>query len=360
MHMRDYTVTFHTPAFLGDAEQNGRWRTPPFKALLRQWWRVAYAADHGFQVDLREMRRAEGLLFGHAWLEDDRDARGRPVSARKGAIRIRLERWDTGKLTNWPAPDQNVPHPEVKNREGRVVPVGSQLYLGYGPLTFSKKTTLKANAAIQVGETARLSLAVPDKHVPLIDRSLWLIDHFGAIGGRSRNGWGSFSLAPIGETPPLNGRLPARPWHEALGLDWPHAIGADDAPLIWQTRVFDDWKPLMRELAIIKIGLRTQFPFNTGKNAPHPEARHWLSHPVTKHNVGQWGQARLPNSLRFKVRSDGHGKFVGVTFHVPALPPDLGRGTFNATHHRQGIEAVWQQVHRFLDAPAQQLRRIPE
>ncbi len=38
-----YTVRFLTPAFLGDAEQNGRWRTPPFKAQLRQWWRVAYA-----------------------------------------------------------------------------------------------------------------------------------------------------------------------------------------------------------------------------------------------------------------------------------------------------------------------------
>jgi hypothetical protein len=36
-----YRVSFTTPAFLGDAEQNGQWRTPPFKALLRQWWRVA-------------------------------------------------------------------------------------------------------------------------------------------------------------------------------------------------------------------------------------------------------------------------------------------------------------------------------
>jgi CRISPR-associated protein Cmr1 len=33
-----YTVRFVTPAFLGDADQKGRWRTPPFKALIRQWW----------------------------------------------------------------------------------------------------------------------------------------------------------------------------------------------------------------------------------------------------------------------------------------------------------------------------------
>jgi hypothetical protein len=38
MIMKDQTFTlrFATPAFLGDAEQNGVWRTPPIKALLRQ------------------------------------------------------------------------------------------------------------------------------------------------------------------------------------------------------------------------------------------------------------------------------------------------------------------------------------
>jgi CRISPR-associated protein Cmr1 len=41
-----YRLTFLTPAFLGNAEQSAQWRTPPIKALLRQWWRVVYAGDH--------------------------------------------------------------------------------------------------------------------------------------------------------------------------------------------------------------------------------------------------------------------------------------------------------------------------
>ena len=41
MLTRTYTLRFLTPAFLGNADQNGQWRTPPIKALLRQWWRVA-------------------------------------------------------------------------------------------------------------------------------------------------------------------------------------------------------------------------------------------------------------------------------------------------------------------------------
>ena len=31
MKKLEYTVSFTTPAFLGNAEQNGQWRTPPFK-----------------------------------------------------------------------------------------------------------------------------------------------------------------------------------------------------------------------------------------------------------------------------------------------------------------------------------------
>ena len=41
-------VRFLTPAFLGDAEQKGVWRVPPFKAQLRYWWR--FVLDLGGKV----------------------------------------------------------------------------------------------------------------------------------------------------------------------------------------------------------------------------------------------------------------------------------------------------------------------
>jgi len=369
MQTPHYRLTFTTPAFLGNAEQDGQWRTPPFKALLRQWWRVAYAADHQFDVDLAAMRRDEGLLFGNAWLSH-REGNHEVADYRKSLVRLRLDDWSPGKLKQWPAGDSKVTHPEVTNHGGQAVPVGSQLYLGYGPLVFrGGATALKANAAIQAAEVATLSFAYPTSHgspelralcednAPRIQRTLWLMDRYGTIGGRSRNGWGSFSLEPLNGTAAL-ARAPAlRDWRQALALDWPHALGEDEqGPLVWQTSPFDDWKRLMRELAIIKIGLRTQFPFRTGNNAPRPEDRHWLSHPVTKHNVKGWHQGRLPNSLRFKVRpAPGEPKkLVGVIFHVPCLPP--------ADFHpdRAAIEGVWRRVHAFLDAPARHLTRIPE
>jgi CRISPR-associated protein Cmr1 len=352
MQKLEYRVCFNTPAFLGNAEQAGQWRTPPVKALLRQWWRVVYAAGrHGERDLVTQMRHAEGHLFGVA-----SDAR---EGSSKSLIRLRLDRWDLGRQRNWQGLDtQRVTHPEVQN------PIGSQLYLGYGPLGFAGgQTALKANAAIQVGEEARLSLAFPEQQRHSIQQALALMHRYGTLGGRSRNGWGSFALISADDqTPALDTALdPAmlRLWRDALALDWPHAIGRDaTGPLIWQSEPFLDcnWKAVMYRLAKIKIGLRTQFRFSVGNRASQPEARHWLSYPVTRHSVSAWGNARLPNSLRFKVRPDPNGRLLGVIAHVPCLPPDTDTARFRPD--RPAIESVWQRVHAFLDHPTQGLARV--
>lgn len=363
MKILEYTLRFDTPAFLGNAEQNAQWRTPPIKALLRQWWRVAYAADQGFAVNVADMRREEGLLFGNAWLEEN---------VCKSRVRMRLERWDKPNIGNLGNIGM-VCHPEVDRpglpncpggAPGKMVDAGQ--YLGYGPI-------LKANAAIQAGESATLSLAMPEADAPRIERALWLMDRYGTLGGRSRNGWGSFSLLPLpagegwGE-----GKLPLRFWEDCLqrDWDWPHAIGQDaqNRPLIWQTEAFADWKALMQKLAAIKVGLRTQFVFqldpaagdqanNQRINHGLPQSRHWLSYPVTNHDVRPWRNSnlRLPNTLRFKVRPGRDGKLVGVIFHVPHLPP----AQFHPNPNLTAIQQVWSRVHAFLDAKAQSLARLP-
>lgn len=344
MKILRYRLCFDTPAFLGNASQQAQWRTPPIKALLRQWWRVAYAADKQFNVDVAAMRRAEGLLFGRADEE----------SASKSQIRLRLSHWNGGMLLQqqWPQ-FATVTHSEVPRA------IAADLYLGYGPVTLPRgnfRPTLKANAALQPGEHAMFSLAFPDKEAQLIEQALYLLDRFATAGGRSRNGWGSFHLESQEGTAALQGDMLLCDLRQALTLDWPHAIGKDEqGALIWQTRPFDDWKLLMKELAVLKIGLRTQFKFTTGKDAPRPEDRHWLSYPITNHSVKSWGgNARLPNSLRFKVcPAPGNPRqCVGVIFHMPCLPPPAFRPDIKT------ITRIWQQVHAFLNAPEQKLTRI--
>lgn len=327
MKIYEFKTEFLTPAFLGNAEQKGQWRTPPLKSLLRQWWRVAYAADTKFNLNLEEMRRKEGFLFGNAWLDNE---------FVKSDVRLRLDRWDEGKLQSW-QPLGVVKHPEVKND------IRSDIYLGFGPLT-----NTKSNAAIQVGESAALSIAFRDVESNLMERAIWLMDRFGTLGGRSRNGWGSFIFEPknnAARNALANQDTPLRPWRDCLNFDWPHSIGKDDkGALIWCTGEFNDWKPLMKRMAEIKIGLRTQFKFTTGDNTPSPEERHWLSYPVTKHSVKAWGNnARLPNNLRFKVRKTQEGKLIGMIFHVPFTPPHA----FNP--NLKIIENIWFKVHLFLD-----------
>jgi CRISPR-associated protein Cmr1 len=343
----DLTVRFLTPAFLGDAEQSGRWRTPPFKALLRQWWRVVYAADHGFNVNVELMRREEGLLFGNAWLKNE---------FCKSRVRLRLDRWESGTLKSWNELERStVTHPEVQRTSYKV---GPHAYLGYGPLDGRGGTKLneKIKTVVNVGEFATLSIAVLDEYAPRIERALWLMDRYGTVGGRSRNGWGSFTLMPANGTPKLIGQVPVRDWKQCLEFDWPHAIGQDaTGPLIWQTaKAYDDWKTIMRDLAIIKIGLRTQFVFpNT--NPPHnqPLTRHWLSYPITTHTVRTWQKQnlRLPNSLRFKVRPDVAvpTRLRGIIVHVPHLPSP----EFNPNLNRNTIERTWQTVHALLDEMGQ-------
>ena len=327
-----YTVSFNTPAFLGNAEQAGQWRTPPFKALLRQWWRVVYAAENKFRVNVDEMRKAESLLFGVA--ADGGDSM-------KSQVRIRLDSWNLGSITSWDGVEMpKIPHPEVERAQRQV---GPQAYLGFGPLDGRGGTTLTKAKAIATSERVHLRVGVVDaKDALTIEKAATLIHQFGSIGGRSRNGWGSIALDATGE----HDAYPLRPWEQALAVDWAHCIGqsADGRPLIWATDPKADWRAAMVDLAKIKIAVRTQNAFRflrtPGDGQVHD--RHWLSYPVTNHSVHAWGDARLPNSLRFKVRKAGN-QFVGVVFHMPCKPPP------ELASDQTTLQRIWAQVHLTLD-----------
>jgi CRISPR-associated protein Cmr1 len=360
MQKLELTVRFNTPAFLGNAEQNGQWRTPPFKALLRQWWRIT--AANGFGYDSERLRIAEGRLFGTAG----------DGESRQSAIRLRLDRWDEGKLkrTQWQGVQEvRVSHPEVTNQQGQVMRIGAELYLGYGPLVYQQgATSLRANAAIQADESAKLNLAWP-KCVSALSDTLQLVHWFGNIGGRSRNGWGSLALFGQGiesvEVPkasdPLINRI-SLSLDQCLRRDWPHALGKDERGLmVWKSQQeFATWRDAMTGLAKAKIGFRTSLKFTAGRNGPF-ESRHLLAYPVTNHNVGTFPrEARLGNQLRFKVvKTAKNGKFTAIIFHLPcALPHELAQKLGASKPSSEQQAAIWSRVHAWLDASASGFQRI--
>ncbi len=338
MRQETYRLTLLSPAFLGDAQQAGAWRAPPFKALLREWWRIAAAPSHGYRH--AALREAEGALFGNAWLAS---------GATRSKVRMSLGHWHAGKPLSF-ADDPKIKHCNVE------FPIGSHLYLGFGPLGIdkaSKKTALKKNAALQAGETNTLALAWPESEAT-ISPMLQLIDWFGTVGGRSRNGWGSvvFGLEALhAKHTQLDFVL--RDLRECLRLDWPHAIGRDgQGPLIWESQqTFDDWKKAMIFLARTKIGFRCHLPFSGG--APHRQAqdRHLLAYPVTHHAIaGMNRDARLANQLRFKLFRDAAGQLRARIYHTPHDCP-LPMNNLDQL-------AVWQKVHAWLDDPAHGLQRL--
>lgn len=348
MKILEYRIGTTTPMFLGNAEQKGQWRTPAIKALIRHWWRVVQASKYP-NPSHYDIQNVEDVLFGNARTKE---------STQQSQVRIRLQHWRAGTLTNdeWVALEP-LAHPEVKNKK-----VASDLYLGYGPISFNREKrqgALKAGAAIQAEEQNTLSVAVPDEKIRDFEIVFALIDAYGTLGGRSRNGWGSITLTPTESTlsGPINFNEIQRQWQDALSLDWPHAIGRDDdGPLIWETRAYSSWKDVMVELARTKIAVRTHFKFSTGNYTEKVESRHWLSHPITNHNVKDWRLGRLPNTLRFKVRPcpQNSSKLRGIIFHVPCKPPKQFRPDRNA------LESVWRRVHAKLDSTELNLARIPE
>ena len=348
-----YGLALATPAFLGDAEQKGVWRTPPLKALIREWWRVAVARDCSY--DANKLKLRENALFGTA--VDESGGKNQ-----QSKIRIALANWQEGACKHWETGEARVTHREVKDRNtGRERPVGVELYLGYGPLVFQQGTQLKNGAALQARETNALKLAFPEIHAQEIAQALTLAHWFGTIGGRSRNGWGSLAWQAQEGTPPLPSLSAAelsqagcvRKLRDCLDLDWPHAIGGDEkGVLVWQSsQTFGTWREAMKFLAETKITFRTKLGFVGGQVHRDPQPRHILAYPVTNHKVAPWegkDKGRLANTLRFKLHTEAEGKLRALIYQTPCRPT-LPLGGID-------LPDTWQRVHAFLDTNTQLTR----
>ena len=374
MTMREltYQVSFNTPAFLGNAEQQAQWRTPPFKALLRQWWRVVKAPDVGY--DHRELLRLENSLFGSA---------GDDAGGGRSKVQLRLSAWDSGNLTLLPQMAAHQ-HPEVKNRQtGQLMPVGTDVYLGFGPVT----THGNRKAIAPESPSVTFKMRCPEAEANTLRKAIQLAAWFGTVGSRSRNGWGSLHIEGEGllgfedlcDTS-LTGQAAPRSLNAALtdrmAGDWPHALGfcADARPAVWRVFAdkklnaegklvftgFKEWKNVLERLAALKIGFRTQFKLSSGTPHNRVEDRHVLAYPVTNHGLVGLPNARLASQMRFKVAKNKDGQYFGLITHLPCAMPNafFDRSQVTQLPINDQIQ-VWNEVHAFLNArPATEIIRI--
>lgn len=351
-----------TPAFLGGADQSAELRSAPFKALLRQYWRIANAK--AIQYDHETLRQQEGILFGHAWLKT---SSGGGMSAdkpwhMKSPIVVAVQPVN-GKIClfdSWPK-DPKIPHPEVN------FPIGAHLYLGYGPLDYDKaaKRTVLKNNRKALADNSEFKVRISGRKMSELRSSLGAIlalwHWIGCIGGRSRNGWGSIEILDVRGMnfsqagPAQDLASVAGEYDICLQRAWPHSVGTDSKGLLcWRTKdSYSSWKEAMENLAQIKVHLRTSFKFPQGQAKKFSD-RHFLAYPVTNHSVAEWSsETRLANQLRLKVLKSG-SDYLGALFHVPAgLPPFMAQKLKDPNIElRKKEREVWQKVHEILDREA--------
>ncbi len=368
-----YQLRFNTPAFLGNAEQSGQWRTPPFKALLRQWWRVLKAKDYNYKhLDLRQH---EGDLFGNAWLEGE-DAQ--PLH-RKSRVTLRLSQWDDGKLTSqaWPG---GAMESVTTTRDG-TGRVRGDVYLGFGPVLppsrRENRTSITIRGAIGTDESSVLELLperLPgvrptERDMNDVSDAIQLMAWFGTVGSRSRNGWGSVSfnaeagtqaVSPLpGITDVLLARI-RRDWSACLELDWPHALGfRGNQPLIWVSQPYPDWRKAMGCLANVRVEVRRVAKSFVGPHRVggihllgYPAGDKWTLRELSKGQPNRENQeGRLATQLRFKVVRTEKG-LVGMVFHMPHRFPDELMNRLKPDQQawiRQHEREVWKNIHQALD-----------
>lgn len=324
MKQLSYTVKFLTPAFLGNAEQNGQWRTPPFKALLRQWWRVAYAAERRFEVDIAAMRQEEGLLFGHAWLEDDRDDKGSKVAARKSQVRIRLDSTQEGGAA-WTTGTQQGVQPLSEGLDTS--------YAWFGLIKRGNGLPNRSGIKAEPLESVRqLQVAFPDSEERRMREVMSLVHAFGLLGSRSRGGWGALQVDGLDALQGQDMCRYARDLGRCLRDDWAMSLASDDRGLCaWESKIeFDSWDKAMRFIASQRKQVRTALKQNR-------DLRPALGFALPN--------GRMPSPLRWKVMAAQPGKLSVRVFALPHRIPDDGGKRLSW----QELQVAWQTVSRELD-----------
>lgn len=320
-----------TPMFLGNARQEAELRAAPFKGLLRYWWRVANGWRYSSPGDLL---RAENDIFGSP---DDTGGKSRVAVEIGGDPQcFAAQQFPSGAT---------IRHPNVQNR-----PIDRFLYLGYGPITGSHALKCEGKGAFRPAQKITVCLRGQTETLNSLRSTLHCWQQFGAIGGRSRNGWGCFS-ATCSELPQVGDATLFQQiggaWESCFSRDYPHRLGVNgNRMLLWRGKnPHQDWKGVMNELAEIYLTLRLEHTFHGGGPHATPQDRHALGYPAGRnHSVLAWGnQGRHGSALRLIVRKETDG-LRGYFLHLPHL--------FSTEMWPNGKDrqiAIWTKVHSTLD-----------
>jgi CRISPR-associated protein Cmr1 len=168
-----YELEVVTPLFLGGADpQKAELRTAPFKAAMRFWWRAIYGSD-----DIAEMKKRESEIFGDTEKKSNFSITVSPQSTVE-----RLKNLTGGKT-----------YPVTSSKFAGTRYLNILDYLAYGVCTYDRNTrgNVYTRAFIEPGTKFSITLKYPKNKKAEILKSFEAMVHFGGVGSKSRNGFGS-------------------------------------------------------------------------------------------------------------------------------------------------------------------------
>ena len=324
--------TILTPMFLGDADQQAALSTAPIKAALRYWWRVSGVHN---AKNSEELFKKESCLFGSA---DEKFGRSKISVSVEGIVQASDNQFRS---------PHKIQHPEVQLGK-----ISSLLYLAnMGILHPYLKPKFNYFPTLQ---TFKIHLSFPENLNDQFLPTLFLFQHLGSLGARSRNAWGSVGISSGYTSKEIPDNIPIQPWEVLFEQDYPHGIGKDEkGVLLWESKnTFSKWEEAMHILAESYVELRTNDPFKFPQaSLPHkdPQPRHLLGYPVGKtHRVKDWpNSARSASELRFSLKPR-ENRLKIVIFHVPHLFDRSMIKTRPLSLKEEQIK-IWKQVHNYFD-----------
>lgn len=319
----DITLEVLTPMFLGGAHQDAEIRPGAIKSIIRYWWRVAMG-----NIPLEELHHQEKKLWGG--VHNGNACRSLVELAMQADIKaITLDSMLGKKTTK---------HPEAPTH-----PLSLIGYLaGMGHFNYKKGFLKKAFVP---GNTLKLTISYPAEYHEIMEKTLYLFNKFGALGARSRNGFGSFATDSFNDTC----HIKSDDIGSILGRQkqpYPHTLGHDDRGLLlWKSaKGFDNYKEAMEYLGQIYLDLRVSKHFKYEQKVGN---RHLLGYPIMHHDVKSWGGpgGRMPSQLHWTIRKNNDKKLNIQVLHLPhAL--DKERQWFAEL---EPVEKIWGYVYDFLD-----------
>ncbi len=168
---------FITPALIHGADTSKiELRSAPIKAALRYWWRVLYGSAYLFPANNPEkLFERESEIFGST----------------KGASRVKLFLLSNQtQLKDQPVGDflalgKNIEAVHAHNRQINILQ-----YLSYGTQRQNDGTA----RALTTDSPFTFQLHVDKKYSDQVFAALYALSCFGGLGGKARNGFGSFHI----------------------------------------------------------------------------------------------------------------------------------------------------------------------